>query len=48
MRYGANQQNQPYTMKAGQERVIIGQVKTEKDLDVIFDDKLLFREHIAK
>ena len=48
MRYGKNKPNQPYTMKAGQERVIIVQVKTEKDLGVIFDDKLLFREHIAK
>ena len=48
MRYGKNQPNQPYTMKSGNERVIIEQVKTEKDLGVIFDDKLLFREHIAK
>ena len=48
MRFGKNQPNQPYTMKAGNERVIIEQVKTEKDLCVIFDDKLLFRDHIAK
>ena len=48
MRYGKNQQNQPYTMKSGNERVIIEQVKTEKSLGVIFDNKLLFRDHIAK
>ena len=35
-------------MKSGNERVIIEQVKTEKDLGVIFDNKLLFRDHIAK
>ena len=48
MRYGKNQPNQPYTMKSGIERVIIEQVKTGKDLGVIFDNKLLFRNHIAK
>ena len=48
LRYGRNQPNQPYTMKAGNERVIIEQVKTEKNVGVIFDDKLLFRDHIAK
>ena len=48
MRYGKNQPNKPYTMKSGNERVIIEQVKTEKDLGVIFDNKLLLRDHIAK
>ena len=48
MRYVKNQPNQPYRMKAGNKRVIIEEVKTEKDLGVIFDDKLLFRDHIAK
>ena len=43
-----NQPNQPYTMKIWNERVTIEQVKTEKDLGVIFDNKLLFRDHIAK
>ena len=47
IRHGKNQPNQPYTMKASQDRVIIEQFKTEKDLGVIFDDKLLFRDHIA-
>ena len=35
------QPNQPYTMKSGQERVVIGQVKAEKDIGVRFDEKLL-------
>ena len=48
MRHGKNHPNQPYTMKSGQERIQIEQVKVEKDLGVIFDEKLLFREHISK
>ena len=39
MRIGKGQTAEPYTMRS---------VKTEKDLGVIFDDKLLFREHISK
>ena len=35
-------------MKSGQERIQIDQVKVEKHLGVIFDEKLLFREHISK
>ena len=34
-------------MKSGHERIQIEQVKEEKDLGVIFDEKLLFREHIS-
>ena len=42
MRHRKQQQpNQPYTMKSGQERVVIGQVKAEKDIGVRFDEKLL-------
>ena len=48
MRHGKNQPNQPYTMESGQERIQTEQVKVEKDLGVIFDEKLLFREHISK
>ena len=48
MRHGKKLPNQPYTMKSGQERIQIEQVKVEKDLGVIFDEKLLFREHISK
>ena len=48
MRHGKNHPNQPYKMKSGQERIQIEQVKVEKDLGVIFDEKLLFREHISK
>ena len=48
MRHGKNLPNQPYTMKSGQERIQIEQVKVETDLGVIFDEKLLFREHISK
>ena len=35
-------------MKSGQERIQIEQEKVENDLVVIFDEKLLFREHISK
>ena len=38
--------HQLYTMKSGQERVSLEQVNSEKDLGVILDKKLLFREHI--
>ena len=35
-------------MSLDQNQIIIEQVTSEKDLGVIFDEKLLFREHIVK
>ena len=48
MRIRKERSAEPYTMRSGQELIEIEQVKSEKDLGVIFDDKLLFREHISK
>ena len=47
-RIGKGQPAEPYTMRSGQELIEIEQVKSEKDLGVNFDDKLLFREYISK
>ena len=48
MRIGKGQPTQPYTMTTNQGTHNIEQVTSEKDLGVIFDHKLLFRDHIAK
>ena len=47
-RIGKGQPAEPYTMRSGQELIEIEQVKSEKDLGVSFDDKLLFREQYPK
>lgn len=48
LRIGKKQQAEAYTMSSGQEQITIKQVECEKDLGVIFDEKLIFREHISK
>ena len=48
MRTGKGQPTQPYTMTTNQETHNIEQVSSENDLGVIFDQKLLFRDHVAK
>ena len=48
MRHGSNKPHQPYAMKPEQERVSLQQANLEKDIRVIFDNKLLFRENISK
>ena len=35
-------------MSLAKNQIILEQVTSEKDLGVIFDEKLLFREHTAK
>ena len=46
--YGSHDENLRYTMINSDELMEIQKVTSEKDLGVLVDNKLLFREHIAK
>ena len=48
MHVGENSEVSTYSMGSGENRTEIQKVKAEKDLDVIIDDKLKFREHITQ
>ena len=48
MRIGKGRPTQPFTMTSNLVVHNIEQVTSEKDLGIIFVNKLLFREHIAK
>lgn len=48
LRIGKGQPTEPYTMSSDKGINNIEKVRFEKDLGVIFDEKLLFREHISK
>ena len=46
--YGSHDENFRYTMRNSDELKEIQNVTSEKDLGVLVDNKLLFREYIAK
>ena len=45
---GKNHPDTQYLMPVDQNPTEVTQVASEKDLSVIFDDKLIFRDHISK
>ena len=47
MHIGNHDLEQTYTMKAGEERIPIAKVTSEKDLGIIIDNSLKFSEHVS-
>ena len=47
MHMGREENNTSYVMTPNNEEIPIKKVSSEKDLGVVIDNKLLFREHIS-